>query len=183
MAAATHGTLSRAITANDLLIANVRAFYENDPAAWDVVVAYIDHARTLPHRDDEPVSLRLIEYLVRTYAFEHHSVAVDHDGDQHDIATEFARHKHGSRKRGFDAFRRNGAATIAFHGRALRTTYAQLAFFMWCLQSGTLDFAQDNRARIERSKAEARKVTRVRRKRGAVPATALPFVGATLASE
>jgi hypothetical protein len=140
------------VSPTDVLVHNVRVFFEANPAAWDLVITYVERKRPLPD-GTPPVSLRLIEYLVRTHAQRHICVTTDARGDRHDIAAEFAQQKRGRRKRAFDPFRRDGPQPITFHGRTLMTTYAQLTFFMWCLRCGVLAYAQQHRDEIERAKA------------------------------
>lgn len=138
---------------NALLVHNVRRYFEENPRAWDVVCAYVE-SKKLPDGSD-PVSLRLIDFLVRKYAKEKACKTVDAAGNQHSIFVEYEQLKMNRHKRRFDAFRRFQKQTVSFHGKELDTTDGQLAFFAWCLQSGVLDFAHANRAVIEGAKAEA----------------------------
>ena len=136
----------------ELLATNVRAYFEAHPDHWTMVCAYVNHT-TLPD-GDVPLSLREIDFFVRNYVNDNACVAHDAKGSLHDIANDYSQQKLGRHKQFFDPFRRAQVQPVTLHGTTLMTTYGQLAFFMWALQSGTLDYAMRHRDEIRSCKTE-----------------------------
>jgi len=133
--------MARLATRDELLAFNVRRYYESNPTAWSIVASYIN-AQPLPD-GTQPLSIRSIDYFVRTIL-----------QSQRDLARSYAALKAGRHKQNFDPFRRTTRQSITMHGIALETTFAQLAFFMWMMQTGTLELAQASRAEIAKAKRQ-----------------------------
>lgn len=129
--------MARLMNRDELMAFNVRRYYEAHPEAWSIVAAYIN-GQPLPD-GTLPLSLRSIDYFVRT---------LTQSPSARQLAREYNALKAGRHKQNFDPFRRSERTTVTLHGVALETTYAQLAFFMWMMQSGTLELAQANREQI-----------------------------------
>jgi hypothetical protein len=130
-----------------------RFFEAQGPSTWDIVCCYVE---AQPLADgQEPLSMRAMDYFVRMYIQQHPCTTVTPDGATHNLKAEFDQVKAARHKDHLDPFRRSQLEHITFHGRTLATTYAQLAFFMWCIQSGALDFVHDNRDEILSDKRES----------------------------
>jgi hypothetical protein len=129
--------MARLMNRDELMAYNVRRYYEGNLLAWKIVAAYIN-GQPLPD-GTQPLSLRSIDYFVRT---------LTQSPNARQLARSYNALKAGRHKQNFDPFRRSERTVVTLHGVALETTYAQLAFFMWMMQSGTLELAQANREQI-----------------------------------
>lgn len=130
-----------------------RFFRSQSPETWAVVCAYVE-AEPLKDGQD-PLSMRAMDYFVRTYIHQKLCVSTTPDGVKHNLKAEFDQIKAVRHKDYLDPFRRSQRQDVEYHGRTLSTTYAQLAFFMWCIQTGALDFVHTHRADILANKREA----------------------------
>jgi hypothetical protein len=131
--------MARLLSRDELMAFNVRRYYAENPIAWRVVAAYIT-GEPLPD-GTKPLSLRSIDFFVRRLTQTHPP-----------LARKYNALKAGRHKQNFDPFRRSERHVIELHGIALETTYAQLAFFMWMIQSGALALAEASREDIVSSR-------------------------------
>lgn len=152
---------ARLASRDELMSFNVRRYYEAHPDAWTIVAAYINGS-PLPD-GTQPLSLRSIDHFVRTLM-------------PPELARNYGMFKSSRHKQHFDTFRRSERQIITLHGIALETTYAQLAFFMWMMQTGTLELAESSRDELVAAKRRTPNTPSTTKKRRSV------LVGPAIAS-
>lgn len=125
----------------DLLIEKLEAFYTNEKN-FNTFTSIVKEGNFL--------SLRLLDWFVTNYSKQN---IVYISGV--DIHSDYKNHLKGFKKHFFDPFRRRRRVQIVHDGSAARivrkpgkedparsadTTIGQLNFFMWCIESGIIDY-------------------------------------------
>lgn len=106
-------------------------------------------------RAEQTISLRLLDWLVTNYAKSKNVVYTVTDPDTgsektFNVYMEYKAQLKAYSKRFFDPFCRRERVEIVNHdGVPQETTVGQLNFLRWCIKSGVVRFALDNRELIE----------------------------------
>lgn len=136
---------TRCNTQNELLLQNLRGFYENRE--------YLTKTMSIIN-GESPISLRIVDWFVTNYAKKNFTVyeLADHHGDPmrfkvyHDYKLKL---KAYSKKR-FDPFCRWERISIPYDDdNQMETTIGQLNFFKWIIEHNILDYIKEHYADIE----------------------------------
>ena len=134
------------------LINWVQRFYKENPE-------YLEFVRTVACGRADTISLRILDWLVTSYA-KRHKVVIVHNQTAIHLHSEYKCFLASHSKRLFDAFRRRKRVHVAEDGTVDRdpdennepyfvSTVAQLVFFHWAHQRGVIKYAEENVHSIE----------------------------------
>lgn len=128
-------------TQNDLLMANLMKFYEEDNNL-DKMLKIIN--------GESPISLRIIDWFATNYAKKFFTVYEVGANRRFKVYVDYKLKLKAYSKRRFDPFCRWDRITIPYgNGTFIQTTIGQLNFFKWALENGVVAYIANNYAAIE----------------------------------
>lgn len=135
------GTNSNYTTQNDLLMANLMKFY-NEDNNLDTMLKIIN--------GESPISLRIIDWFATNYAKKFFTVYEVGANRRFKVYTDYKLKLKAYSKRRFDPFCRWDRITIPYgNGTFIQTTIGQLNFFKWALENGVVAYIGGHYAAIE----------------------------------
>lgn len=96
---------------------------------------------------DYDISLRMLDWLCTN--FSKSVMGLDFDNTGIELYHRYKNNLRGFGKRFFDPFCRKQNIEVDMHGQRFKTTIGQLNFFRWAFENKVIDFAKDNKSRIE----------------------------------
>ena len=102
-------------------------------------------------RQDGPVSLRALDWLVCNHAKKHNIVVRAQDGSWCNVHAAYRRTLSVYKRTQFDPFRRRDRHTFELDGQTWETTLGQVHFLHFCHVHGILRWAREHAAEIEAS--------------------------------
>ena len=135
------GTNSNYTTQNDLLMANLMKFY-NEDNNLETMLKIIN--------GESPISLRIIDWFATNYAKKFFTVYEVGANRRFKVYTDYKLKLKAYSKRRFDPFCRWDRITIPYgNGTFIQTTIGQLNFFKWALENGVVAYIGGHYAAIE----------------------------------
>ena len=135
------GTNSNYTTQNDLLMANLMKFYDEDNNL-ETMLKIIN--------GESPISLRIIDWFATNYAKKFFTVYEVGVNRRFKVYTDYKLKLKAYSKRRFDPFCRWDRITIPYvNGTFIQTTIGQLNFFKWALENGVVAYIGGHYAAIE----------------------------------
>ena len=135
------GTNSNYTTQNDLLMANLMKFY-NEDNNLETMLKIIN--------GESPISLRIIDWFATNYAKKFFTVYEVGANRRFKVYTDYKLKLKAYSKRRFDPFCRWDRITIPYSGGTfIQTTIGQLNFFKWALENGVVAYIGGHYAAIE----------------------------------
>ena len=135
------GTNSNYTTQNDLLMANLMKFY-NEDNNLETMLKIIN--------GESPISLRIIDWFATNYAKKFFTVYEVGANRRCKVYTDYKLKLKAYSKRRFDPFCRWDRITIPYSGGTfIQTTIGQLNFFKWALENGVVAYIGGHYAAIE----------------------------------
>lgn len=128
-------------TTEDILLASLRKFYDEDP----------HHATTLCRvlGPRSPLSLRVLDWLVTTYAKQKRTTYLLADGKPFSLYLSYKTTLKSYSKKYFDIFRRQKRIQFEARGMTLETTVAQLNFMRWLIKNKVIEYCETHINDIE----------------------------------
>lgn len=137
----------------ETLVKWVQTFYKENPE-------YLEFVRSVACGRSNTISLRILDWLVTSYA-KRHSVVIFHNGQAVHLHSNYKNFLASHSKRLFDAFRRRQRVSVDETGAITTvliddetepyfvTTIAQLVFFQWAHSIGVIAYAEEHVRHIE----------------------------------
>jgi len=104
------------------------------------------------------ISLRVIDWFVTNYSKKYniiYDVKMNNKKMKLNVFTSYKSQLKSYSKKYFDPFCRRERITIKNNGKEIVTTYGQLNFFKWAIQSNIIIYIQDNYTKIEKDMNES----------------------------
>lgn len=144
--------MAQMITKEASLISWVERFYNSHPE-------YLQFVRRVACGKSNTISLRILDWLVTSYA-KRHKVVIFHNQCAIHLHSEYKCFLASHSKKLFDAFRRRKRVHVSENGVVnqspdedeepfLVSTVAQLVFFYWAYQRGIIEYAEKHVHSIE----------------------------------
>lgn len=140
-------------TKEETLVKWVQTFYQENQE-------YLEFVRSVACGRSNTISLRILDWLVTSYA-KRHSVVIFHNGQAVHLHSNYKNFLASHSKRLFDAFRRRQRVSVDETGAVSTglidedpepyfvTTIAQLVFFQWAHSIGVIAYAENHVRDIE----------------------------------
>lgn len=132
----------RPMSRKDVLLESLHKFYaESDHLAQFTLYT---------SKKNACISLRLLDWLVTNYSKKRNVVLNSSDGKTFNMFVEYKAQLKAYSKKFFDPFCRRDRITVTnSNGESQETTVGQMNFLRWCMRTGVIQYAIQNREAIE----------------------------------
>jgi hypothetical protein len=128
-------------TQNDLLLNNLKTFYENDKQLTRMLNIITG---------ESSISLRIVDWFATNYAKKYYTLIEDGD-KRFKVYFDYKLKLKAYSKRRFDPFCRWDRISMPYkNGTCIETTIGQLNFFKWALENKVIDYIEANYDSIEK---------------------------------
>lgn len=173
---------SNCTTHKELLLENLKKYYENDAILTRMLKIITG---------ESSISLRIVDWFVTNYAKKNcisYSIFINGEWKRFNVHNDYKLKLKSYNKINFDPFCRRERITMPYkNGTSIETTIGQLNFFKWAIETGIVNYIEDNYSVIEndmnarnssskRANNKANENTKTRKKREELSISALKCI-------